>query len=163
MVLLFVPDSIFYVTAHSVHSNVAKIHFKLPAAMEFWLVCLGILAYSCQNTSRDKGAWTVTILSYYSIIYNVCVKLNDSILYNYKYKKKHLTSWKISPYNKLHGNAAVYHTVAIITTKTKMETVTCRGKQQRAGDGGSPVQVNAGEDHSGVSVPRGTAPCKSWR
>ena len=23
--------------------------------MEFWLVCLGIFAYSCQNTSRDSG------------------------------------------------------------------------------------------------------------
>jgi len=43
------------VTVHSVLSNVAKIHSKLPAAMEFWLVCLGILAYSCQNTSRDNG------------------------------------------------------------------------------------------------------------
>ncbi len=32
----------------------AKIHSRLPAAMEFWLVCLGILAYSCQNTSRDS-------------------------------------------------------------------------------------------------------------
>ena len=41
------------VTVHSVHSNVAKIHSRLPAAMEFWLVCLGILTYSCQNTSRD--------------------------------------------------------------------------------------------------------------
>ena len=39
----------------TVHSNVAKIHSRLPAAMEFWLVCLGILAYSCQNTSRDSG------------------------------------------------------------------------------------------------------------
>ena len=45
-----------FVTVHSVHSNVAKIHSKLPAAMEFWRVCLGILAYSCQNTSRDSGA-----------------------------------------------------------------------------------------------------------
>ena len=44
-----------FVTVHSVHSNVAKIHSKLPAAMEFWRVCLGILAYSCQNTSRDSG------------------------------------------------------------------------------------------------------------
>ena len=35
-----------FVTVHSVHSNVAKIHSRLPAAMEFWLVCLGILAYS---------------------------------------------------------------------------------------------------------------------
>ena len=43
------------VTVHSVHSNVAKIHSRLPAAMEFWLVCLGILAYSCQNTSRNSG------------------------------------------------------------------------------------------------------------
>ena len=50
---------IFYqgkiVTVHSVHSNLAKIHSRLPAAMEFWLVCLGILAHSCQNTSRDSG------------------------------------------------------------------------------------------------------------
>jgi len=37
------------VTVHSVHSNVAKIHSRLPAAMEFWLVCLGILAYSAKT------------------------------------------------------------------------------------------------------------------
>ena len=37
------------------NSNVAKIHSRLPAAMEFWLVCLGTLAYSCSNTSRDSG------------------------------------------------------------------------------------------------------------
>ena len=43
------------VTVHSVLSNVAKIHSRLPAAMEFWLVCLEILAYLCQNTSRDSG------------------------------------------------------------------------------------------------------------
>ncbi len=43
------------VTVHSVHSNVAKIHSRLPAAMEFWLVCLGVFAYSCQNTSRNSG------------------------------------------------------------------------------------------------------------
>ena len=49
------------VTVHSVHSNIAKIHSRLPAAMEFWLVCLGILAYSCQNTSRNSGVWIVTI------------------------------------------------------------------------------------------------------
>ena len=36
-------------TVHSVHSNVAKIHSRLPAAMEFWLVCLGILAYSAKT------------------------------------------------------------------------------------------------------------------
>ncbi len=48
------------VTVHSVYSNVAKIHSRLPAAMEFWLVCLGILAYSCQNTSRDSGDWIDT-------------------------------------------------------------------------------------------------------
>ena len=28
--------------------------------MAFWLVCLGILAYSCQNTSRYSGYRTVT-------------------------------------------------------------------------------------------------------
>ena len=31
------------VTVHSVLSNVAKIHSRLPVAMEFWLVCLGIV------------------------------------------------------------------------------------------------------------------------
>ena len=46
---------ISFITVHSVLSNVAKIHSRLPVAMEFWLVCLGILAYSCQNTSRDSG------------------------------------------------------------------------------------------------------------
>ena len=52
----FVPvRHVEIVTVHSVHSNVAKIHSRLPAAMEFWLVCLGILAYSCQNTSRGSG------------------------------------------------------------------------------------------------------------
>ena len=35
---------ISFITVHSVLSNVAKIHFKLSAAMEFWLVCLGIVA-----------------------------------------------------------------------------------------------------------------------
>ena len=44
-----------YITVHSVLSNVAKIQSRLPATIEFWLVCLGILAYSCQNTSRDSG------------------------------------------------------------------------------------------------------------
>ena len=43
------------VTVHSVHSNVAKIHSRLPAAMEFWLVGLGMLEYSCQNTSRNSS------------------------------------------------------------------------------------------------------------
>lgn len=28
-----------FVTVHSVHSSVAKIHSRLPVAMEFWLVC----------------------------------------------------------------------------------------------------------------------------
>ena len=49
-------------TVHSVHSNVAKIHSRLPAAMEFWPVCLGILAYSCQNTLLNNGVQTVTFV-----------------------------------------------------------------------------------------------------
>ena len=57
-----------FVTVHSVHSNVAKIHSRLPVAMEFWLVCLGILAYSWQNTSRDSGVWTVTNCPFYILI-----------------------------------------------------------------------------------------------
>ena len=32
-----------YITVHYVLSNVAKIHSRLPAAIEFWLVCLGIV------------------------------------------------------------------------------------------------------------------------
>ena len=42
-----------------------------------------------------------------------------------------------------------------ITTKTSMETVSRRRKQQRVGDGASPVQVTTAQDHSGVSVPKG--------
>lgn len=38
--------------------------------------------------------------------------------------------------------------------KTVMETVSCAERQQRAGDGGSPVQVGTAEDHSGVSFPK---------
>ena len=57
-----------HVTVHSVLSNIAKIHSRLPAAREFWLVCLGILAYSCQNTSRDSGVWTVTNCPFYILI-----------------------------------------------------------------------------------------------
>ena len=38
--------------------------------------------------------------------------------------------------------------------KTVMETVVCLRKRQRAGEGGSPVPVEAEEDHSGVSVPK---------
>ena len=49
------PLFLNYVIVHSVHNNVPKIHSRLPAVMEFWLVCLVILAYSCQNTSRDSG------------------------------------------------------------------------------------------------------------
>ena len=34
----FTCKEISFITVHSVLSNVAKIHFKLPAAMEFWRV-----------------------------------------------------------------------------------------------------------------------------
>ena len=40
----------------------AKMHKKSPSVMAFWLVCLGILTYSCQNTSRDSGYWIVTFV-----------------------------------------------------------------------------------------------------
>ena len=33
-----IPFTIANVTVHSVHSNVAKIHSRLPTAMEFWLI-----------------------------------------------------------------------------------------------------------------------------
>jgi len=45
--ILFLNIKNQIVTVHSVHSNVAKIHSRLPAAMEFWLVC------ACM--SRDFG------------------------------------------------------------------------------------------------------------
>ena len=41
------------VTVHSVRSNLVKMHSKSPSVMAFCPVCLGILPYSWQNTSRD--------------------------------------------------------------------------------------------------------------
>ena len=43
----------YMVTVHYVHSNLVKIHSKSPSVMGFCPVCLGILPYSWQNTSRD--------------------------------------------------------------------------------------------------------------
>ena len=43
LLYVILQEKITLVTVHSVHSNVAKIHSRLPAAMEFWLVCLGIV------------------------------------------------------------------------------------------------------------------------
>ena len=43
----------FIVTVHSVHSNLVKMHSKSPSVIAFCPVCLGILPYSWQNTSRD--------------------------------------------------------------------------------------------------------------
>ena len=51
----FFRKSLISVTVLSVLSNVAKIHSRLPAAMEFGLVCIGILAYLCQNISQDSS------------------------------------------------------------------------------------------------------------
>ena len=51
--LLFTQCLVTIVTVHSVHSNVAKIHSRLPAAMEFWLVCLGIVM--CEHGSLTVG------------------------------------------------------------------------------------------------------------
>ena len=47
-----VEQSLFTVTVHSVLSNVAKIHSRLPAAMEFWLVCLGSNPGQADNIIR---------------------------------------------------------------------------------------------------------------
>ena len=41
------------VTVHFVRSNLVKMHSKSPSVMAFCPVCLGILPYSWQNTSRD--------------------------------------------------------------------------------------------------------------
>ena len=51
----FFRKSLISVTVLSVLSNVAKIHSRLPAAMEFGLVCISILAYLCQNISQDSS------------------------------------------------------------------------------------------------------------
>ena len=49
------------VTVHSVHSNVAKIHSRLPAAMGFWLVCFGIVVCEQEQVisqlQRKKDKW----------------------------------------------------------------------------------------------------------
>ena len=47
------PICLIFVTVHSVHSNLVKMHSKSPSVMAFCPVCLGILPYSCQNTSRN--------------------------------------------------------------------------------------------------------------
>ena len=86
--LFFLFSVLFFshVTVHSVHSNVAKIHSRLPAAMEFWLVCLGILAYSCQNTSRDSGVWTVTTLITIILIISKTIAIVNAFWYNQLYR-----------------------------------------------------------------------------
>ena len=38
-----------------------KMHSKSPSVMAFCLICLGILAKTCQNTSRDTTFWIVTL------------------------------------------------------------------------------------------------------
>ena len=48
-------SSVGIYTVHSVHSNVAKIHSRLPAAMEWILACM----------FRDSGVWTVVLLPVY--------------------------------------------------------------------------------------------------
>ena len=51
------------VAVHYVHSTPVKMHSRSPTAMAFWPVCLGILAYSCQNTSRDTIFMKITTSS----------------------------------------------------------------------------------------------------
>jgi len=41
------------VTVHFVRSNLVKMHSKSPLVMALCPVCLGILPYSWQNTSRN--------------------------------------------------------------------------------------------------------------
>ena len=38
-----------------------KMHSTSPSVMAFCLICLGILAKTCQNTSRDTTFWIVTL------------------------------------------------------------------------------------------------------
>ena len=62
--------------------------------MAFWLVCLGILAYSCQNTSRDTTYWIVTI--------NVAVKREVTVnpsAYKFPEHKKVAISFSKVRYN----------------------------------------------------------------
>ena len=54
----------YMVTVHYVHSNLVKIHSKSPSVMGFCPVCLGILPYSWQNTSRDITCEQFPVLFY---------------------------------------------------------------------------------------------------
>ena len=71
LIILFFFIYFSYILLFGVHSFIicncsvpsqlrAKMHKKSPSVMAFWLVCLGILTYSCQNTSRDNSYWIVT-------------------------------------------------------------------------------------------------------
>ena len=45
---------ISFITVHSVLSNVAKIHFKLPAAMEFIAILVNNAFKTVQQSAKDK-------------------------------------------------------------------------------------------------------------
>ena len=47
------------VTVHSVHSNVAKIHSRLPAAMEFWLVYYRVIHYTSVRVLKKQVLFPV--------------------------------------------------------------------------------------------------------
>ena len=50
--ILFLNIKNQIVTVHFVHSNVAKIHSRLPAAMEFWLVCLAKQLFGYEQVAK---------------------------------------------------------------------------------------------------------------
>ena len=61
-----------------------KMHSKSPSVMAFCLVCLGILAKSCQNTSRDTTYWIVTFIHFFNILKSAC-NTNNFIIQYYCY------------------------------------------------------------------------------
>ena len=52
--------------------------------MAFWLVCLGILAKTCQNTSRDTTYWIVMFIHFFNILKSAC-NTNNFIIQYYCY------------------------------------------------------------------------------
>ena len=70
--------------------------------MGFWLACLGILAFSCQNTSRDSWFWIVTP-DHSSFPYKLHFPVSQSVTVLdlcMSYRKLHCTMTTNVPYPK---------------------------------------------------------------
>ena len=74
------------VTVHSVHSNVAKIHSRLPAAMEFWLISSDVdkfcLSYDASILTPSSGFCTKNSLQSGS----VTAKVGRLFIYSHSIK-----------------------------------------------------------------------------